>query len=101
MSGPSASRTVPKLGELLAFGGGIPDPSAKAADANDKSNNTTASIRFILFSLVVVMGEAPKRPGEQFSPNCKAAEPPGSRRIELGTGAGLEFALDRSRQARY
>jgi hypothetical protein len=52
---------------LVCTGGDCPLPSASAADANAKSNSATASIRFIVFSLVVDMGEAPKRFGEQFS----------------------------------
>ncbi len=61
--------------DVCESGGPAPFPSAKAPDAHDKSNNTTASIRFILFSLVVVViGEAPKRLGEQFSPSVQADE---------------------------
>jgi hypothetical protein len=38
------------MGGLVAVpvtGGSIPDPSANAAEANDKNNSTTANVRFM------------------------------------------------------
>jgi hypothetical protein len=43
------------LAEVPVPGGGTPpDPSANAAEANDKSNSITAAIRFIVILLVVL-----------------------------------------------
>jgi len=38
-------------------GGSIPDPSANAAEANDKNNSTTANVRFMVVLLERGMGE--------------------------------------------
>jgi hypothetical protein len=62
MAGSSLSHLLPVLegnssymvlteAEVVDFTGGSPGPSAKAAEANDKSKSATASTFFMLFSL--------------------------------------------------
>jgi hypothetical protein len=48
------------MGGLVAVpatGGSIPPPSANAAEANDKSNSTTANVRFMEILLERCVGE--------------------------------------------
>jgi hypothetical protein len=67
------------MGGLATFPvGGRPDPSANAADANDRNNSATANIRFMLILLKFWYRESAEAPqANSLVPNATAEDSAG------------------------